>query len=279
MKGGDFTADNEIIPCWIKRALSYLVIAGAAFIVIGIVCPIHFYALIPIQQQMDGLCFRLLDKQTEYIHMPEESMTNLIEESMLNDNDTYRRLLSIIKSKIWIEEEYIEYIALAMVFIPIYVCILHKLRVKSKKKESIATSTIFNQLRLIVIYIMIGFMLLCIARSIEYFINKQINIGKIEDYVIEHFYNNFDTDNMEYLEMYIASEESPDLERLDAYAIYFFYYDIKDKDSLDFFNECRAIEVHISREGEIILWDQFSWPWVPAEGYYRAGEKLVKKLI
>lgn len=108
MKDGDFTADNEIISCWIKRALSYLAIAGAAFIVIGIVCPIHFYALIPIQQQMDGLCFRLLDKQTEYIHMPEESMTNLIEESMLNDNDTYKRLLSIIKSKIWVEEEYME---------------------------------------------------------------------------------------------------------------------------------------------------------------------------
>lgn len=175
MKDGDFTANNEIISCWIKRALSYLAIAGAAFIVIGIVCPIHFYALIPIQQQMDGLCLRLLDKQTEYICMPEESMTNLIEESMLNDNDTYSRLLSIIKSKIWIEEEYIEYIALVMVFIPIYVCILHKLRAKNKKKESIAKSTIFNQLRLIVIYIMMGFTLLCIARSIEFFINKQIN--------------------------------------------------------------------------------------------------------
>lgn len=69
MKDGDFTVDNEIISCWIKRALSYLAIAGAAFIVIGIVCLIHFYALIPIQQQMGGLCFRLLDKQTEYIYV------------------------------------------------------------------------------------------------------------------------------------------------------------------------------------------------------------------
>lgn len=45
MKGGDFTADNEIISCWIKRALSYLAIAGAAFIVIGIVCLIHFLCI------------------------------------------------------------------------------------------------------------------------------------------------------------------------------------------------------------------------------------------
>lgn len=279
MKDSDFTADNEIISHWIKRALLFLAVAGVAFIVIGIVCAIHFYALMPIQQQLGGLCFRLLDKQTEYICMPEESMANLIEESMLNDNYTYRRMLSIIKSKIWIEEEYIEYIALVIVFIPIYMYILHKLRVKNKKKESMATSTIFNQLRLVVIYIMIGFVLLCVARNIGFFINRQINIGKVEDYVIEYFYNNFDTDNMEYLEMYIASEESPDLERLDAYAIYLFYYDTKDKDRLDFFNECRAIEVHISREGEIILWDQFSWPWVLAEGYYKGGEKLVKKLI
>lgn len=42
MKDGDFTANNEIISCWIKRALLYLAIVGAAFIIIGIVYPIHF---------------------------------------------------------------------------------------------------------------------------------------------------------------------------------------------------------------------------------------------
>lgn len=37
MKGGDFTVDNEIISCWIKRALSYLVKAGIVFVVAFIV--------------------------------------------------------------------------------------------------------------------------------------------------------------------------------------------------------------------------------------------------
>lgn len=58
MKDGDFTVDNEIISCWIKRALSYLVKAGIVFIVAFIVLTIMTMETILTSNRLEGISMK-----------------------------------------------------------------------------------------------------------------------------------------------------------------------------------------------------------------------------
>lgn len=118
MKGGDFTVDNEIISCWIKRALSYLVKAGIVFIVAFIVLTIMTMETILTSNRLEEIEDDTYEKykniQSDYgvsavLEIDGESVVCLGLEAILEYDNEYQSLLNIFEDKIWIDQGYIYY--------------------------------------------------------------------------------------------------------------------------------------------------------------------------
>lgn len=184
-KDGDFTADNEIISCWIKRALSYLVKAGIVFVVAFIVLTIMTMETILTSNRLEEIEDDTYEKykniQSDYgvsavLEIDGESVVCLGLEAILEYDNEYQSLLNIFEDKIWIDQGCILYAIAALAISPIcIICIKNK----GKRAACIVDISRLRKTSIsIILSIIIGGISLYTAQHIGYYVNRQINIGK-----------------------------------------------------------------------------------------------------
>lgn len=284
MKGGDFTVDNEIISCWIKRALSYLVKAGIVFVVAFIVLTIMTMETILTSNRLEEIEDDTYEKykniQSDYgvsavLEIDGESVVCLGLEAILEYDNEYQSLLNIFEDKIWIDQGCILYAIAALAISPI--CIIC---IKNKGKRAACIVDISRLCKTsisIILSIIIGGISLYTAQHITYYVNRQINIGKIDNLAIEFFFKYHDKDFLKSIYVYKSTEDSYDLKELNIYAVYLFDYKERNKDELDYSNCLASIHVDVDKTGEIRLFEGVAGGIYGRE-YDTEHMELVKKL-
>lgn len=284
MKGGDFTVDNEIISCWIKRALSYLVKAGIVFVVAFIVLTIMTMETILTSNRLEEIEDDTYEKykniQSDYgvsavLEIDGESVVCLGLEAILEYDNEYQSLLNIFEDKIWIDQGCILYAIAALAISPI--CIIC---IKNKGKRAACIVDISRLCKTsisIILSIIVGGISLYTAQHIGYYVNRQINIGKIDNLAIEFFFKYHDKDFLKSIYVYKSTEDSYDLKELNIYAVYLFDYKERNKDELDYSNCLASIHVDVDKTGEIRLFEGVAGGIYGRE-YDTEHMELVKKL-
>lgn len=284
MKDWDFTADNEIISCWIKRALSYLVKAGIVFVVAFIVFTIMTIETIltfnRLEEIEDDTYEKYKNIQSDYgvssvLEIDGESVVCLGLEAILEYDNEYQSLLNIFEDKIWIDQGCILYAIAALAISPI--CIIC---IKNKGKRAACIVDISRLCKTsisIILSIIVGGISLYTAQHIGYYVNRQINIGKIDNLAIEFFFKYHDKDFLKSIYVYKSTEDSYDLKELNIYAVYLFDYKERNKDELDYSNCLASIHVDVDKTGEIRLFEGVAGGIYGRE-YDTEHMELVKKL-
>ena len=132
----------------------------------------------------------------------------------------------------------------------------------------------------IIISIIIGGISLYTAQHIGYYVNRQINIGKIEDLVVSHFYEwASDKDILGSVYLYKATDKSYDLEELNVYTVYFFdcaiYHDYYNR----YLDRSIPTHVYIDKTGDVQLYlDGQLRGAVGSYHYDKENIELVRKL-
>lgn len=287
MKDSDFTADNEIISHWIKRALLFLAKTGivfiAAFIVFAIMTAETILTSNKLEEIEDDTYEKYKNTESDYgisavIEIDGESVVCLGLETILKYDDEYQSLLNMFEDKIWVDQGYILYIVAALAISPI--CIIC---IKNKRKKAARTIDIRQICKAsisIIVSIMIGGISLYTAQNIGYYVNRQINIGKIEDLVIYHFYDwACDKDILGPVYLYKATDKSYDLEELNVYTVYFFdcaiYHDYYNR----YLDRSIPTHVYIDKTGDVQLYlDGNLHGAVGSYHYDKENIELVRKL-
>lgn len=284
MRDKAFTDDNEIISHWIKRALLFLAKTGivfiAAFIVFAIMTTETILTSNRLEEIEDDTYEKYKNTESDYgisavIEIDGESVVCLGLETILKYDDEYQSLLNMFEDKIWADQGYILYIVAALAISPI--CIIC---IKNKRKKAARTIDI-RQIRKasisIIVSIMIGGISLYTAQHITYYVNRQINIGKIDNLAIEFFFKYHDKDFLKSIYVYKSTEDSYDLKELNIYAVYLFDYKERNKDELDYSNCLASIHVDVDKTGEIRLFEGVAGGIYGRE-YDTEHMELVKKL-
>ena len=287
MKDGDFTVNNEIISCWIKGALSYLVKAGIVFVVAFIVFTIMTTETILTSNRLEKIEDDTYEKykniQSDYgvsavLEIDGESVVCLGLEEILEYDNEYQSLLNIFEDKIWIDQGCILYAIAALAISPIcIICIKNK----GKRAACIVDISRLRKTSIsIILSIIIGGISLYTAQHIGYYVNRQINIGKIEDLVVSHFYEwASDKDILGSVYLYKATDKSYDLEELNVYTVYFFdcaiYHDYYNR----YLDRSIPTHVYIDKTGDVQLYlDGQLRGAVGSYHYDKENIELVRKL-